>query len=133
MQAFIEQHQLTNVTMLGPVYAPEVFEYIRAAKALILPSVWYENNPIIALQAMALGKPLIGARIGGIPELIREGETGVSYTHDDVEALRQAVRDFDTMQVEPMGRAARAFVEQIADKEGHYTRLMEVYEQIVKE
>lgn len=49
---------------------------ISSARAVVIPSEWYENAPLSVMEASALGRPVIGANIGGIPELIRTEETG---------------------------------------------------------
>jgi glycosyltransferase involved in cell wall biosynthesis len=83
---------------------------LRNARALVLPSEWYENAPISVLEAYASGKPVIGARIGGIPELIAEGETGwlfESGSVDGLEALLARVRSLSRDSLVAAGRAAR--------------------------
>jgi glycosyltransferase involved in cell wall biosynthesis len=60
---------------------------IRGARAAVLPSEWYENAPLSILEAHALGKPVIGARIGGIPEMVHEGITGHTFTSRSVDEL----------------------------------------------
>lgn len=80
---------------------------------MILPSEWYENAPVSMLEAYALGKPVIGARIGGIPELIRENETGACFDSGSVASLQGVLDHFDRLprsQVEDMGRAGRKWV-----------------------
>ncbi len=52
---------------------------IASARAIVVPSIWYENAPLSVLEANALARPVIGADIGGIPELIRPGETGFVF------------------------------------------------------
>ena len=54
-------------------------ETTRNALAVIVPSEWYENAPISVLEALAFGKPVVGARIGGIPEMIDEGVNGYLF------------------------------------------------------
>ena len=87
---------------------------IRGARALVLPSECYENAPMSILEGYALGKPCIGARVGGIPEIIREGETGFGFTSGNVEELCSALRIVARLaepEVSRMGRASRAWVE----------------------
>ena len=61
-----------DVEFLGYLSGAALHEAVRSARAVVLPSEWYENAPMSVLEAYALGKPVIGARIGGIPELIRD-------------------------------------------------------------
>lgn len=49
------------------------------ARFTVIPSEWYENNPLSAIEAQCLGTPGLGARIGGISELIEEGITGMTF------------------------------------------------------
>jgi glycosyltransferase involved in cell wall biosynthesis len=60
---------------------------VSSARAVVVPSEWYENAPISVMEASALARPVIGADIGGIPELIREGETGFLFRSGNVESL----------------------------------------------
>ena len=67
------------------------------------------------LEAYALGKPVIGARIGGIPEQILNGHTGLTFTSGDpisLAAALRAMKDHTDAEVEQFGRAARQRVEQ---------------------
>lgn len=104
-----------NVTFLGYLTGEPLHAAIRSARAVVLPSEWYENAPMSVLEAYALGKPVLGARIGGIPELIREGETGLGFESGNVEMLSDTLRQFSVLPrtaVEDMGRSARRWVEQ---------------------
>ena len=64
----------------------------RSADHLLVPSLWYENAPLAVIEAAAYGLGLLGSRIGGIPELVREGRTGLLFEPGDVAALAAAMR-----------------------------------------
>jgi glycosyltransferase involved in cell wall biosynthesis len=66
-------------------------EALAWADHLLLPSLWYENAPVVVLEAAAYGLSLIASRIGGIPEFVREGVTGRLFDPGDPEALAQAM------------------------------------------
>jgi glycosyltransferase involved in cell wall biosynthesis len=86
---------------------------IGGARAIVVPSEWYENAPLSVLEAYALGKPVIASAIGGLPELVVEGETGLTFAPRSAEALAErlrAVADLDDASVERMGAAARQHV-----------------------
>jgi len=59
---------------------------------VVLPAQWYENAPISVLEALALGKPVIGSDIGGIPEMVRHDENGWLFPAMDEAALAQTLR-----------------------------------------
>ncbi|WP_374588135.1 glycosyltransferase family 4 protein [Ideonella dechloratans] len=121
------------VDFLGYRSGLALHQAIADCRAVVLPSEWYENAPMSVLEAYACGKPVIGARIGGIPELIREGETGVSFPSGDVEALAQAMVRMaamsETVRVE-MGTAARRWVEQEFNSARYIERLLAVYAEL---
>ena len=98
---------------------------------MVVPSEWYENNPRAVIEAFALGRPVIGARIGGIPELVRHGETGLLFESGHAEDLRTQI---DTLLSQPaaaadMGRRGRRLVETELSPECHYAGLMQIYAQ----
>lgn len=120
-----------SVTFHGYLRGDALHAAIRDARAVVLPSEWYENAPLSVLESYALGKPVIGARIGGIPELIREGETGIGFESADVASLTTALRRIVTLpdaQVEEMGRNARRWVEEEFTAERYRQSVLAVYE-----
>jgi glycosyltransferase involved in cell wall biosynthesis len=66
-----------HVRFLDGVPAEEVASLIRGARALVLPSVWYEGQPRVVLEAYAAGVPVIASRIGGLQEVVIDGRTGL--------------------------------------------------------
>lgn len=78
-----------NVRFLGR--ETNVFDMLRVLDAFILPSVGYEDFPNVILEAMSLGKPVIGTRVAGIPEQVLDGETGLVVGPADAGGLAGAV------------------------------------------
>jgi glycosyltransferase involved in cell wall biosynthesis len=83
-------------TLKAPVHflgrRDDVGRLLAAARAVVLPSEWYENGPLAAIEAFEAGRPLIGARIGGLTELIDEGKTGWGFASGDADDLARALR-----------------------------------------
>jgi glycosyltransferase involved in cell wall biosynthesis len=119
-----------NVTFLGHLSGQALHDTIRNARAVVLPSEWYENAPVSVLEAYALGKPVVGARIGGIPELIRESETGICFESGNIQSLVEALRSIEARpdaRLEEMGRAARRWVEQEFTVAKYRQRILAAY------
>ena len=119
-----------DVTFLGFLTGEPLHEAIRSARAVVLASEWYENAPLSVLEAYAFGKPVIGARMGGIPELIRENETGLAFTSGDEDSLAAAMRQmssYTTSQIEDLGRAGRRWVEQEFTAARYMQRVTDIY------
>lgn len=122
-----------EVAWLGYRSGEALHAAVRAARAVVLPSTWYENAPLSLLEAYALGRPVIGARIGGIPEMIREGETGVSFAPGDAEALAEAMARFAALPdaaASAMGRAGRRWVEAEFSPAAYRARLLDLYAEL---
>ncbi len=132
---------LENV--LKAQYNPSIFvgylagdalkEMIRRASVIVVPSEWYENCPMSVLEAMAYGKPVVGSRMGGIPELVVDGETGLLFEARNANELSMAI---DRLMAEPklrtgMGRAARRRVEAHFSLDRHNTGLIDIYQSVL--
>jgi glycosyltransferase involved in cell wall biosynthesis len=107
-----------------------LYDVVAGARAVVLPSRCRENAPLAGLEAHALGKPVVGADIGGIPELVREGETGYLFPSGDVEGLRVAprrMRDLPDRDVQAMGSEARRFAAECFSARFDLERMLDPY------
>jgi glycosyltransferase involved in cell wall biosynthesis len=111
-----------------------VFELMKNSIFLVVPSEWYENLPMVALEAFAYGKPVIGSNIGGIPEIVDENENGLLFSPGDYLELREKIKyliDRPSL-IQEMGRRAREKAEKEYNPELHYQRLMSLYQKAMK-
>jgi glycosyltransferase involved in cell wall biosynthesis len=119
-----------DVRFLGYLRGDPLHEAISAARAVVVPSEWYENAPLSVLEACALGKPTIVADIGGLPELVRHGETGWIFPSRSSAALADRLRhvaELDDDDVRGAGVAARGLVEQEFSPHRYVERVRRVY------
>jgi glycosyltransferase involved in cell wall biosynthesis len=129
----LAQHLKADVTFLGYQTGAALYDAVASSLAVVLPSQWYENAPMSVLEAYALGKPVLGARIGGIPELVKDGETGTSFESGNVDSLASALRHFaglTSQQVSDMGRRGRAWVETSFTIELYRERILNLYREL---
>jgi glycosyltransferase involved in cell wall biosynthesis len=88
----------------------DVADILRASDVFVLSSRW-EGNPLSVMEAMAAGLPVVSTAVGGVPELVRAGETGLLVPSEDAGALAQALQALvdDPAQRQAMGAAARQY------------------------
>ena len=123
-----------NVTFRGFLSGADRLEAYANARFMVVPSVWYEPFGLIVLEAYASGKPVIASQIGGLAELIEDGQTGLHASVGDAPGLAErmaALWDNPVIAAE-MGANARRLVETEYTPELHYKRLMEAYEKAKK-
>lgn len=128
---YIAEHNITNVSMLGFKKQPELQEIVLGAKAIILPSEWYENSPYSGIEAISLGKIIIGADIGGISELIQDGENGYLFPSKDVDSLRACIIRIGCMadgEIYRMQEQSRKLFEERFTAEIHYVAIERIYQ-----
>ncbi len=135
IQDFIRSNQLKNIQLTGYKKGDELYSLINNAYFVIVPSEWYENNPMTIVEAYSLGVPVIGAAIGGIPEIISIGNTGFVFTPKDTKGLRDVIlKSFalDEETYELMSRKSEEFAKQSFSKEIFCTNLLSIYETTIK-
>jgi len=122
-----------EVQFTGHLSGEALHQVIRDARAVVVPSEWYENAPLSVLEAYALGKPVIGAAVGGIPELIEQGVTGSVFPMADAPALSEQLRryiDTPAERIAAMGARAREWVEREYSLQRYRDRILDVYREI---
>lgn len=82
-----------KIEFLGRIDSEGVTRLLQGARASVIPSECFENNPLSAIESLCCGTPVIGASIGGIPELITP-ETGITFTSGNAEELAGILRTF---------------------------------------
>lgn len=122
-----------NVEFLGYKTGDELRETVERAAFVVIPSEWYENCPLAVLEAMALGKPVIGARIGGIPEQIEDGVHGLLFESGDAGELgaKMLMLWNNPDMRSQMGLNARKRVEDEFSLATHCRKLLAIYEQVL--
>ncbi len=128
----IREKGIENVTMVGHKSGTALHELIRGARFVVVPSECYDNQPYAVLESFALGKPVIGSDIGGIPELLDES-VGRLFTPGDAESLAVCIDAWAVKRDElaQMGRSARQRVAERHDPAAHMKCLEEIYDAVV--
>jgi glycosyltransferase involved in cell wall biosynthesis len=132
LQKLVQKLQC-KVTFLGFLNGGKLKDAIRSCRASVLPSEWYENAPMSIKESYALGKPVIGADIGGIPELINNKATGYTFQSGSVAQLASRLKQMADMKnsaVQVMGKQARAYVEKHHNKDLYVERVNKLYTEL---
>jgi len=131
--ALAEELGVENVETLGALYGPDLDREIARAKAVVIPSRSYETFGLTALEAYAWGKPVVAARIGALPEVVREGETGLLFEPDDPKDLAAKLNWLASnfARAGAMGREGRRLAETEYNPGLHLGRIHGVYKHAI--
>lgn len=131
LQARIRRHKLTDdVFLLGELSHHEAIESYFGADLVVMPSL-HEGFPLTALEALAAGRPLLASRVGGLPEIIDEGDTGFLIDEKTPEAWANAIESIvdDPERMVRCGQNGRALVLDKFSSEAMVDATANVYEQ----
>jgi len=103
----------SNVRLAGWMSGPQVRQEILDSRGLVLPS-FAEGLPVVIMESLALGRPVISTYVAGIPELVQPGQTGWLVPAGDVEQTATAMADFLDAPIEQLERMGRAGAERVA-------------------
>jgi glycosyltransferase involved in cell wall biosynthesis len=124
---------LDNVEFLGPKWGSELDAILSKAAFVIVPSIWHENFPYVINQAFAFGRPVVGARRGGITELVEDGERGLIFEPDSPEELADAIRRLVAApeEIRRMGANAKTYSDALFNDETSLANLMRAYGEVL--
>ena len=135
LKAFAVENGMKNVEFLGYKTGKELTELVAGAYFVIVPSEWYENNPMTIIEAYSVGTPVIGARIGGIPEIVVDGKTGFQFDSGNVEDLREMILKADALERKTYTEFSQwtiNFATENLSKESYWEKLIAFYGRFVK-
>lgn len=123
-----------KIKMLGFLKPDAVKEAIRNSRFVVVPSIWYENCPYSVMETLAIGKPIIGADIAGIPELVKKEYSGLIYKYDDINELASKMLYlFDNEEIaKQYGKNAKEQAVLEYGKEKYYKNILKIYNDVIK-
>ena len=134
IEAYISEHKLDGrITLLGYQNQDSIHKYITNSRFVVIPSICNENCPYSVLEAMEIGKPIVASRIGGIPELIADGENGYLYKADDINELKEKLTlllDNDD-KVNHFAQKSRELYESYYSPDSYYNELIKIYNKVM--
>lgn len=135
LRSLAAQLGANNVTFAGFKEGEALAAEYAGARSVVVPSEWYEVFGLVALEAYAYGKPVIATQIGGLAELVRDGETGLLTSAGDAKDLAENLRALwhDETAAKAMGAAGRAWVQSEFTLEAHYRGLLSIYADAARE
>ena len=121
----IKNENILNVEMLGFKNKKEIFILTQEAAFAVCPSEWYENFPFSIAESFLFSKPVIGSNIGGIPELVIDGITGLLFEPGNVEELRNKLLQLwsNEASTKAMGIAGRAHAYNLYNYDTHWNKI----------
>jgi glycosyltransferase involved in cell wall biosynthesis len=134
LKSIVKSEKRIDVSFIGYKKKEELKEVIKNSLFTVIPSKCYENNPRAILESFALGKPVVGAAIGGIPELVIDGKTGYTFKVGDGRDLKEKIKYLlnNMGEVNKMGKTARKFVEEKFNPDRHYKKLIDIYNDTIE-
>lgn len=122
-----------KIEFLGYQKHDSVMKLLSNSRFAVLPSECYENFPFAVIEAFSCGKPAIGTRVGGIPEIIRNWETGLLFESGDSDELSLKIKFLikHPDKANKMGMVAKELIEKELNTEMHYDGLMAIYDKAI--
>ncbi len=126
---------VAGASLTGWLGREGVSAHMAGAHALVLPSIWFEPFPLVAIEALAHGLPVIASRIGSLPEIVEDGITGLLFEPGDPRDLARKMRWVmeHPEALRRMGEAARASHERLYSAQENYRLLAAIYAELLAE
>ena len=124
------KNEPNKIEFLGYKEGEELVYLIKNAYCVIVPSEWYENNPMTIIEAYSYGIPVIGSNIGGIPEIIQDNKTGLIFEPGNDTELSEKLTKILCLSNEhflQMRISSFEFYERNFSEKVHYQKLLEIY------
>jgi len=122
-----------RITFYGKLLNEEVKKFYNEADILVVPSIWYDNSPMVIYEALRQGVSVVGSNIGGIPELIKDNYNGFLFEAGNAGQLKEILANIieNPENLKVLSKNASESVKQY-DMNRHVERLLEVYKEAIK-
>lgn len=133
LHEFVNANMISNVILMGKKTKQEVLSYVKGAEFVVVPSEWYENLPYSLVEALLLAKPVLGARIGGIPELVIDNETGFLFEPGNKEDIIIKLKHMLSLPDEKLaliGKNAQQYAATLTSYSSFEAKLSEIFRSV---
>jgi len=123
-----------NIFFLGKIDNKLIDDYYQKSTCVLIPSLWMENNPLVAYEAMRNSKPIIASNIGGLGDLIDDKKNGFLFVPGNKEELAKLMKSLylDAGLSERMGSYGNKKLKKDYAENGHYSKLLKIYKNLLK-
>jgi glycosyltransferase involved in cell wall biosynthesis len=124
---------LSNISFVGFQSGKKLKNLILNSSFVVVPSEWYENNPMTIVESFSLGKPVIGSNLGGIPELLIS-QTGFIFESGNLNSLVKTIQHAESLseiEYNEICSNCRTFSKTYFDREQHFEKLSKIYKTLV--
>ena len=128
-RAYVEKHCMNQVVLMGQCQREKVLQLLAESRALIVPSICYEGQPMVILESFAVGTPVIASNLGNAGDMIETNVTGLTFAYGEAEALIQAVEQAEKQST----WNTREVYEKNYSAEENYAILRRIYRKVQKE
>jgi glycosyltransferase involved in cell wall biosynthesis len=135
LESDVRKASLSNkkITYLGSLSHERVIEELGKSKGLVFPSEWYEGFPMVIVEALACGTPVISSNIGSQQEIITDGISGLHFEVKNAKHLAEKVNElgFNERFFEQLSSNAKVQYENLYNQERNLKLLEEIYERAI--
>lgn len=123
-----------HIEFLGKMNFEQIVPYLKSCLCTVVPSEWYDNFPNVILESFAYKKAVVATDFGSLPELVKNGETGLTFKYQDVEDFRSKITYLFTnpAKAKTMGENGFQDVLTCYSSTEHYNRLMKLFNDIIR-
>jgi len=121
-----------SLLFLGKTSNENLPQYYRESLAIIIPSIWMENNPIVAFEAMNMGRLIIASNRGGLPDLVKDGYNGFLFEAGDYKTLTEKMLQLlqNSNLAQQMGKNSKTMMQECFSPNIHYRKIIDIYEKV---
>ena len=121
-----------NIQFLGSKGKEEVIGFMKKAKALVFPSLWYEGMPYTIIESFSTGTPVIASYLGSMKELVSDGYNGYHFETGNSESLLEVLLKFENGDNDVLYNNARnTYLEKYTPDE-HYSNIIKIYKEVIE-
>lgn len=121
-----EKYASANIHFVGKLPYESVIAMLKNVYFSVLPSAWYENNPLSVIESLCCGTPVLGSSMGGIPELLTDSYSELFALNNEKELRTKIIQMFEKCKEIDSEQLSQASISRFSD-EKHYRQLMHIY------
>jgi glycosyltransferase involved in cell wall biosynthesis len=131
---YISEKRMHNVDFLGAKWNDDLMPIIENCEFVVVPSEWYEPSPYVVLQAFSYGKPVLASNMGGLNDMVKDGNNGILFNAGDDKQPTQKIKYLlsNKALTQKMGTMARKILEDKYNPERYYTDTINIFNDLIK-